>query len=142
MWVRRLVTATVLAHFFIAGWHGFTHQLVPVPLDTFQTVFVVVVIITLPLIDAVLCYSRLALAGALLVVAAMTISLTFGVIYHFVVVTVDNVWCVPDWPWRASFLASAVLVGLSEAIGVVVGAYAGYRLMDGRTTCCSANAIG
>jgi len=120
--MKKLMLFAVILHFIIAGWHGVSHQMVPVPLSSAQTAFVAIVIIGLPLLGAAMSYSRLALAGAVLVLVSMLGALAFGVINHFLLVSADNVWCLPQVPWRISFFSSAVLVAASEAFGVISAA--------------------
>jgi hypothetical protein len=112
----------VAAHLVVAGWHGFTHQVVPVPLTSTQTAFVLVVIMASPLIGAGLSIWRNARVGALIILASMTASLFFGLTYHFVVVSPDNIWCVPPGPWRPWFISSAILVAVSEAAVALLAA--------------------
>lgn len=130
--MKKLMLFAVILHFIIAGWHGVSHQMVPVPLSAAQTAFVVIVIIGLPLLGAAMSFSRLALPGAVLVLASMLGSLAFGVINHFVLVSADNVWCLPPVPWRMSFLSSAVMVAASEAIGVICAALVCRQLIRAR----------
>lgn len=120
--MKNLMLLAVILHFIIAGWHGASHQMVPVPLSVAQTAFVAIVIIGLPLLGAAMSYSRLALPGAVLVLVSMLGSLAFGAIHHFVLVSTDNIWCLPQVPWRMSFISSAVLVAASEAFGVISAA--------------------
>ncbi len=121
--MRKLLIAAVVLHFIIANWHGATHQLVPVPLTAWQTAFVIIVITALPIIGAVLSFTRRQLLGARVIFWSMIASALFGLIYHFIVTSVDNVWCVPDGPLRTQFIISAVLVGLCE----VFAAYCGWK---------------
>lgn len=117
----------VVVHFLLAGWHGYSHQMVPVPVSGGQTTFVVIVIIGLPLVGAGLTYTRLQTQGAMLVCLSMIASFLFGLVYHFIHVSVDNVAAVPPGPWRGAFVSSAILVALSEALGAVAGGMAWFR---------------
>ena len=78
----------------------------------------------LPLLGAALSFSRRALQGAVLVMVSMLASLAFGVINHFVLISPDNIGCLPAVPGRMSFVVSACLVAASEAFGVVCAALA------------------
>jgi len=127
--MKKLLLLAVVVHFLVAGWHGASHQMLPVPLSALQTAFVAIVIIALPLVGAALTYSRYLLPGAAIVFASMLASLVFGLVNHFIVVSPDNVWCIPQAPWRASFISSAVVVAASEAFGTCCGAWALWRLM-------------
>jgi hypothetical protein len=102
--------------------------MVPVPLSAMQTAFVAIVIVALPLVGAALSYTRFRVQGAALVAASLFASLVFGLVYHFIIMSPDHVSQVPSGPWRSSFVWSAVLVALSEAVGAVVGALEYRRL--------------
>lgn len=128
--MRKLMLIAVLVHFVIAGWHGAMHELVPVPLSGMQTAFVAIVIVLLPLVGAGLSFSRFRLQGAALVCASLFASFVFGLVYHFIVMSPDHVSQVPAGAWRNSFVWSAVLVGLSEAVGAVIGAMEFRRLRE------------
>jgi hypothetical protein len=125
-----LIAAVV--HFFLAGWHGYTHQMVPVPLSGAQTAFVAIVIVALPLVGAALALSRFRTHGAMLVCGSMLASFLFGLVYHFIHASPDNIAAVPPGPWRGAFVMSAVLVALSEAAGAIVGAMAWLRWRSAR----------
>ena len=130
--MNTLMRFAVILHVVIAGWHGASHQLLPVPLTMAQTAFVAIVIMALPVLGAALSYTRQALAGSMLVLVSMLAALAFGVINHFVLVSVDNVWCVPQGPWQRSFVTSAVLVAASELFGVIAAALACRQLLQAR----------
>lgn len=122
----------MIAHFVIAGWHGATHQMVPVPLSTMQTAFVAIVIVILPLVGAAMSFSRWQLQGAAVVFASMLASAIFGLVYHFIVMSPDNIWHVPQSSWSSMFVSSAVLVLASELFGTVCGALSLRRLLKAR----------
>lgn len=128
--MKKLMIATVLIHFVIAGWHGSSHQGVPVPLSVLQTAYVAIVIIALPLLGAALSFSRHALLGAALVCGSMAGSLVFGLVNHFVLASPDNVTWIAEGPWRWSFVTSAVVIAISEALGVLAGAGEFRRLLQ------------
>ena len=120
--MKKLMLATVLIHFAIAGWHGGSHQGVPVPLSLLQTAYVAIVIIALPLLGAALSFSRHALLGAALVCGSMAGSLVFGLLNHFILESPDNIGQIAEGPWRSSFVISAVVIAISEALGMLAGA--------------------
>lgn len=124
--LRRLLVIAVFLHLLVAGTHGVMHQLVPVPLTTFQTVYVGLVVVLAPLVGAALVPLHFPLA-AVVVFASMLASLLFGVVFHFVLETIDNVWCVPPSPWRPLFVISAIATAASELFGTAVGALATVR---------------
>ena len=120
--------AAVVVHFLVAGFHGLAHQLVPVPLAPWQMAFVALVIVAAPPAGAWLVRQPASrVLGAAVVTLSMAASLAFGIVHHFVLVSPDNVWCVPDGPWQASFVRSAWAVAATEVAGTVAGALAWYR---------------
>lgn len=110
-----------LLHCAIAMWHGSAHMSVPVALTPMQTVFVGLVIILLPLAATVLIWTRLRKLATVLYAASMLASLLFGVINHYILISPDNVTCVPPGEFRMTFIVSAGLVTGSELIGTLLG---------------------
>lgn len=125
--MRAFLVSAVVVHFLLAGWHGYSHQMVPVPLSGAQTAFVVIVIVGLPLVGAGLAFTSLRKQGALLVFLSLLASFLFGLVYHFILASPDHISSVPPGPWRGAFVNSAILVALSEAVGAVAGCMAWLR---------------
>ena len=125
--MRTAALFAVIVHFLLAGWHGYSHQSVPVPLNSAQTAFVAIVIVLLPLVGAGLIFTSYRTQGALLVCLSMLASFLFGLFYHFIHASPDHIASVPPGPWRDAFVWSAVLVALSEALGAVAGGMAWFR---------------
>lgn len=129
--MKRILLAAVAVHFFIAGWHGLTHEMVPVPLSGPQTAFVALVIVLAPLVGAGMTFSRFKVQGAALVFVSMLASFLFGLVYHFLFHSPDHISAVPAGGWGMAFVTSAILVCISEAVGTVVGAMAWRRWSRG-----------
>src|SRR3954468_3982183 len=90
-------TLTVLAaiHLSVVLWHGGAPSDLAVALSRFQYLFVFVVILIAPLIATLLLWTP-ALGFALRIYAtAMFASLLFGVYYHYLAVSPDNVHYLP-----------------------------------------------
>lgn len=119
-----LLSGFALLHCAIAFWHGSAHRAVPVALTPLQTAFVGLVIVMLPLLAAVLIWTRRRTLAAWLYAGSMLASLLFGVINHYILVSPDNVMCVPPGAFRTTFIVSAGLVTGSELIGTVLGVLA------------------
>jgi hypothetical protein len=77
--------------------------------------------LVLPLVAVVLLWRRSAL-GFPLLFGSMLGSLLFGAYYHFIAAGADNVASLPPHAWALPFQVTAVLLALTEAAGVVVGA--------------------
>ena len=130
--LRTALAAIVVLHFAVVLWHGSAHSNVPVPITTMQTAFVVIVILLLPLVGAALVWSRFRQIGAWLIALSMLGSLLFGVINHFILVSPDNVAQMPEHAARHSFILSAYLLVLTEALGTVLGLIAIRALFQNR----------
>ncbi len=113
----------VLVHLSISIVHGSAHQGAMVTLTTFGNIYVLVVITLAPLVAAALLFTRWAKAGAFLLAISMLGSFAFGVWYHFLSATNDNVSEVHG-PWRSTFLWTAVALALVELLGAVIGVWA------------------
>jgi len=91
-----------------------------VGLTAFGNLYVLVVITIAPLVAGVLLLTRWARQGALLLALSMLGSFVFGVWYHFLSATSDNVMEVHG-PWRSSFLWTAIALAIIEFAGMLMG---------------------
>ena len=130
--LRMALAAIVVLHFAVVLWHGSAHNNVPVPMTTMQTAFVAIVILLLPLAGTALAWSRFLQIGAWLIALSMLGSLLFGVINHFILASPDNVAQVPEHAARHSFVLSAYLLVVTEALGTVIGLIALRALFQNR----------
>lgn len=101
--IKFLSLGIILLHVGASAIHGLAHQGAMVALTTFGNVYVIVVITIAPLVAYALLLFSWAKTGALLLALAMLGSLVFGVWYHFLSATNDNVVQVHG-PWRSTFL--------------------------------------
>lgn len=113
------LAAVVVAHLLVSMVHGRAHDGGHVALTDAQAVFVYVVILAGPLVGLAVSFAN-ARVGGLLVAATMFGSLVFGLINHFIIISPDHVAQVAA-QWRPLFGASAALLVVSEAAGVVAG---------------------
>ena len=116
-----LSTVSVLAHLVVSMVHGRAHEGLAVGLSSWQNMYVLIVIVIAPLIAMVLIWTRLARPGLVLLVISMAGSLTFGVAYHYVVISPDHVSHLPLGDAQGLFRTTALLLVLTELFGVVVG---------------------
>jgi glucose dehydrogenase len=121
--IRFLSLGLILAHLAVSMIHGRAHQGAMVALTMFGTIYVIVVITVAPLVACALLLFRRAQAGALLLALSMLGSLVFGVWYHFLSATNDNVAAVHG-PWHSTFLWTAVALASIEFVGVIFGIFA------------------
>ena len=116
------LTAAVVTLIHLA--HGISHLAHGVPLASWQWVYTTLIIFVAPVVAAVLLWGRFARAGAWLLMASMAGSLAFGVLFHYLASSPDNAFTLQPGAWRVPFVVTAILVSLSEAVGVAVGAWA------------------
>ena len=112
----------VIFHLIVATVHGVAHQKLGVNLSFLQKLFVISVISTAPIIAMILLPTRAFRAGAALLVFSMTGSLLFGILYHFVIHSDDHVLHLPTSPWKLPFQITAVLLAVTELLGLWIGA--------------------
>lgn len=126
---KLLALGLILAHLGISMSHGFAHQGAMVTLTTFGSIYVLVVITLAPLVAGGLLFTRWAKIGALLLVLSMLGSFVFGGWYHFLSATNDHVSQVHG-PWRSTFLWTAIVLAVSELVGVIIGISAFRAIQD------------
>ena len=112
--------ALILIHFIVSTTHGWAHQAAMVTLTTFGYVYVILVITLAPLVAGALLFTRKKKMGALLLALSMFGSFIFGVWYHFLSNTNDNVMQVHE-PWHSTFLWTAIALAVIELAGTIVG---------------------
>ena len=117
-----LATLFVVAHLAVGVIHTLAHEGLGVGLTHFQDLFVNGVYVGLPILAAVLVWTRLHRVGAVVLLASIAASLVFGVWYHFVFVSPDHVAHLPQGGQRLLFRITAGLMTLVDAGGVWLGA--------------------
>jgi hypothetical protein len=118
--VERLGIAVVLFHFLVNVAHAAAHTNLHIDMNAWQSVYILLVILLLPLVSAVLLWRR-SRVGFPLLLGSMLGSLLFGGYYHFIAAGADNVASLAPHTWTFPFQVTAVLLALTEAAGVVVG---------------------
>jgi hypothetical protein len=125
-----LVTIVVLAHLAVSLLHGRAHRELGVGLTSFQNVYVITVILLAPLVALILSWTRYARAGLLLLFVSMLGSLVFGFCYHYVIVSSDHVAHLPPGDARGAFRMTALLLLITEALGVIAALLALRKLSN------------
>jgi hypothetical protein len=128
--VRRWLTAAVLLHLVVSIVHGAAHNGAQVPLSPAANFFVLTVILAGPMVGLGLTWPAARL-GSWLIAITMAGSLVFGLVNHFVLAGPDHVAHVAR-EWRPLFSTTAVLLVLTEALGVSLAigfARAGSRML-------------
>ena len=128
--LSKLLTITVVAHLIVNLLHGRAHTDLGVGLTSWQQFYVIAIILLAPLIGLVLSWTRYARAGLWLLLASMLGSLIFGACYHYVIVSSDHVAHLPPGDARGLFRVTALLLLITEGVGVVLAALAVKRATD------------
>lgn len=118
------MTIVVVAHLVVNLLHGNAHTSLGVGLSTWQTVYVFSVILSAPLLALALSFTRYARAGLWLLLFSMLGSLIFGFLYHYVIISTDHVSHLPPGDARGMFRTTALLLLITEALGVIVAGLA------------------
>ena len=119
-----IVTLVVLAHLVVNVLHGQAHTKLAVGLASWQQVYVITVILVAPLVALALSWTRYAKAGAWLLLWSMLGSLIFGVVYHYIIISNDHVAHLPPGQAGGIFRITALLLAITEAVGVAVASMA------------------
>lgn len=128
---RALVTIAVLAHVIVNVLHGQAHTSLGVGLSNWQNVYVYTVIVLSPLVALALSFTRYQRAGLWLLLASMLGSFIFGLCYHYIIISPDHVSHLPAGEAQGMFRVTAVLLLITEALGVIVAALALRRSSQG-----------
>jgi len=118
---RWLGTGIVLAHFVVVMFHGSAHTNLRIDLAAWQTVYVLIVIVLAPLVAAMLLWTRLSRFGFVLLAASMAGALLFGVYFHYLAISPDHVSHLPPGDAQGTFHLTALLLAITEAIGLTIG---------------------
>lgn len=124
---RLALTVLAAIHLTVVLWHGSTHSQLAITLSRFQTLFVLGVIVIAPILATLLLWLRLDGLALWIYAIAMLGSLLFGVYYHYIVVSPDNVHYLPAGAYavRRQFVLSAAALAVIELIGTILS---GFRL--------------
>ena len=116
--VTRALVMTVM-HFGGAIVHGVAHAHYEIPMEPWQKVFIAVVIVIAPGVAGLLLWLGRLRLGAWLLLVSMGGSLLFGMAFHFLLVGPDHVSSVNMEGWGATFQATAFLLAVTEAVGML-----------------------
>ena len=125
----RYVTAIVLFNLLINIVHGAAHLELHIGLSAAEKLFVVAVILAGPLLAMALLWTRWQRLGLGLLAVTMAGSLVFGLYRHFAAMGPDHVGAQVAWSWGTTFVVTAGLLFLTEAVGTYVGVRYLYRAL-------------
>jgi|SRR5215469_1156520 len=117
----KYTTGVVLAHLLVNIGHGLAHRELRVALPPSGTVFVIVVVLVLPLVAMALVWTTQKRLGLILLSLSMFGALLFGLYHHFLAIGLDHVHSQPVSPWGITFVLTAYLLLITEAIGAYLG---------------------
>jgi hypothetical protein len=115
--VARSGSAIVVMHTIAHGLHGLAHTKIPVPLSMIQEMFIGVVILLVPIVAAILLWTKFSSSGVWLLLGAMAGAILFGIYNHYLVISSDHVSHVPFTGWGLLFQATAVLTLIVDGFG-------------------------
>ena len=122
---RIVLTGLVIVHLAASLWHANAHTHLGIEPSTEQTLFIYSVIITAPIVAAVLVWTRYVSMGLWLFFLSMLGSFLFGAYHHYVLVSPDNISHLPPGTpeSHSHFITSAGLIGLVELASSLFGAF-------------------
>ena len=119
----KYTTAIVVGHLLVNIVHGLAHRELRVGLDPQASIFVIVVVLVCPLLAMGLMWTAEKRLGLMLLSLSMFGSLLFGLYHHFLAVSPDHVHSQPPTAWGITFVLTAYLLLITEAIGTYVGVH-------------------
>jgi hypothetical protein len=119
----KYATAIVVAHLLVNIVHGLAHRELRVGLAPLDSIFVIVVVLIFPLIAWALLWTPEKRLGLILLSLALFASLLFGLYHHFLAVSPDHVHWQPPNAWGTTFVLTAYLLLITEAVGTYVGVH-------------------
>jgi len=119
----KYATEIVVAHLLVNIVHGLAHRELGVGLAPLDSIFVIVVVFIFPLIAAGLIWTAAKRLGFILLSLSMFGSLLFGLYHHFLSVSPDHIHLQPPSAWGMTFVLTAYLSLITEAIGTYVGVH-------------------
>ena len=119
--ITRIAWLVVLLHVLIATIHGIAHMKLGITLSAFQSAYVLLVITLAPILAGILLWARRVRPGFVMLVLSMAGSLVFGVYWHYVAESPDNVSHLHEGTLQSLFRLTALLLVVSEVCGVVAG---------------------
>ena len=113
------ITLLILIRFAVLVVHGAAHSHLSIGVSTWQKAFIAVIIFAVPLIATMMLWTRARKLGIILLGLSLAGSLVFGVSYHFLIAGPDNALGQYHSHGGAVFPATAMLLVLIEAAGLI-----------------------
>ena len=117
-------SAVVLLHAVINIAHAVAHRELGIIVSWWQIGFIGMVIGLAPIAAATLLWTSRSPLGAWVLGGSMTGSLLFGTYYHYIAISSDHVQHLPPGDQQALFRWTALLLAISELLGLAVSLWA------------------
>ena len=117
----KYATAIVAAHLLVNIAHGLAHRELRVGLAPLASIFVIAVVLVFPLVAMGFVWTAKKRLGLILLSLSMLGSLLFGFYHHFLAASPDHVHLQPASSWGITFVSTAYLLLITEAIGTCLG---------------------
>ena len=120
-----IVTVVVLIHHIIAFVHGGVHTELTILMALWQTSFINIVIVLIPLVGVVFLWTRHRKLGLYGVIVGMVGALLFGIVHHYMLVSPDHISHLPAAAAHihAKFEWTAGAIVMLEGIVAALAAY-------------------
>ena len=118
--LRRAVALVVVMHLAANTGHAIAHRSLGVTAPMLNTIFIILVIFTAPVIAALL-WTRHQRLGAWLLLGSMSAAALFGGYFHYVKISPDQVDHLPAGDLQPLFRLTATLLLSLECIGAALG---------------------
>jgi hypothetical protein len=118
--LARIGIGIVILHVVITFVHAIAHTNLYIAMSLLQNVYIFLVILAGPIFAAVYLRKNPPVGFAVLAVSMLG-SFLFGVYYHFIAISSDNVLTLDDRPWTMTFQLTAVLLAIVEFAGTGLG---------------------
>jgi formate-dependent nitrite reductase membrane component NrfD len=131
--IVRYAILVVLVHIIIDVLHGVAHQQAGISISDIQSAYVYLVTVAAPIAAAVMLFfnkpKKIQQGGAWLLFISMLGSLLFGLVYHVLLPSSDNIFTVMQEPTLDAaapffFTSTAILLLIVDGIGSWIGARA------------------
>jgi len=118
----RKIAAPLLVSVHLAALvaHGSAHSHLNIAVGKWQKAFIAIIIFVVPLIATMMLWTRVRKPGVILLGLSLAGSLVFGVSYHFLSAGPDSVFGQYHSHWGSAFRATAILLALIEAAGLML----------------------
>jgi hypothetical protein len=120
----RFALATIILHVAVVILHAAAHQALGINASPAQLLFIVTIIMIGPPLAGVLLWKRRDIFGPIALTLLMAGAFVFGVYNHFILFSPDYVSHVSNTKpggWAVVFQATAILLAVTEGLGVCAG---------------------